>query len=404
MNKNIDIVFFALSRWDQPISSPALSLAKQFAETNRVFYIEHPYTWKDYFRQRSAPEIKKRKNALFRREDIYTNPTDFPKNLTIVTPPVTIPINFLPESFLYSSIAKINDKRIFETLRSVLRDFDIKDWIFINCFDPFYARDFPADLNPSLKVYQCMDDLSQVPYSAKHGVRLEEDIVRKFDITLCTSKELTRINSRFTNHAYFHPNAADIALFNQVNETRFERPDELKSIDKKIIGFTGSIEYRTDFELVEKLAAHHSDKQLVFVGPLRTDEMNKRGLLKRDNVTLIGPKKITDLPPYLQFMDVVMIPYKKNKLTKSIYPLKINEYLGAGKPVVAVNFSEDISSFADVSYIVDTHDEFIKKIDEAIDSDSDEKRLKRIKRAADNTWEARVRQFWEIVEKREKSL
>ena len=403
MNRNTVIIIFALPRWDQPISSPALSLAKEFAQTNRVFYVEHPYSWKDVISEWKTPEVKKRKKALFRKKDIYTNPADFPKNLTVVTPPVTYPINSLPPGFLYNVLAHRNDQRIFNTIRKVCADYNVKEWVFINSFDPLFARDFPDDLNPLVKVYQCMDDLSQVDYSARHGIRLEQDIVRKFDITLCTSKELTRINSEFTDHSYFHPNAADISLFKKAVEVDLPKPKELQGIDKKIIGFTGSIEYRTDFELLLKLAKHHIDKQLVFVGPLRAPEMSEMGIVDLPNVTMVGPKKITELPAYLKYMDVVIIPYKKNKLTRSIYPLKINEYLGAGRPVVAIHFSEDINTFNDVAWIADDHDAFIKMVGEAIETDSKEKLKKRIQRAEKNTWTARVEQFWDIVDTWEKT-
>jgi len=403
MNTKADIIIFALPRWDQPISSPALALAKEFAQHNRVFYVEHPFSWKDVIKERKTPEVQKRKNAIFNKKDIYTNPPDFPPNLTVVTPPVTYPINALSPGPIYDFFSKKNDARIFDTIRSVIQDFDIDDWIFINSFDPFFARDFPEDLNPLVKVYQCMDDHSEVEYSAKHGIRLEQDIVQKFDVTLCTSKELTRINSEFTQHSYFHPNAAEITLFRTALDGKLSRPTELEGIDKKIIGFTGSIEYRTDFELLLKLAKHHTDKQLVFVGPVRAPEMEEMGITSQPNVTMVGPKKITELPQYLKFMDVVIIPYKKNKLTKSIYPLKINEYLGAGRPIIAVHFSEDINTFNDVAYIADTHQEFIELIDKAIHEDSPEKRQKRVKRAEMNTWTARVEQFWDILKTWEQS-
>lgn len=403
MKRTTDLVIFALPRWDQPISSPALSLAKEFAKSNRVFYIEHPYSWKDAIKERNTPEVQKRKDAIFKGKNIYTNPPDFPEKLTIVTPPVTYPINGLPAGALYDFLGKLNDKRIYSTIRRILKDYQVKDWIYVNSFDPFFARDFPADLKPLAKVYQCMDDHSQVEYSAKHGIRLEEDIVRKFDLTLNTSKELARINAAFTKHSYFHPNAAEINLFKTAVEDPLPRPKELEGIDKKIIGFTGSIEYRTDFELILKLAKHHSDKQLVFVGPLRTTEMEEMGIINLPNVTMVGPKKITELPQYLKFMDVVIIPYKKNKLTKSIYPLKINEYLGAGRAVVAVHFSEDIKTFDDVAYIADDHDDFIHLVDVAIKEDSPEKIKQRMEVAAKNTWTARVEQFWDILDVWEKS-
>lgn len=399
INRNTDIIMFALPRWDQPISSPALSLAKEFAQSQRVFYIEHPYSVKDLISQRNTPAIRRRKEALISRKDIYSAPEGFPANLLFVTPPVTVPINFLPAGKMYDWIAKRNDQAIFDTIRKVIKDHAVREWIYFNSYDPFFARSFPSDLKPSLKVYQSMDDISQEPYTAKHGLRLEEDIVKKFDLILATSKELTRLKSAWNPNTFYHPNAADTTIFRKAVTDPLPRPKELQDIPagKKVIGFTGSVEYRTDFELLVKLATSHKDKIILIVGPVFASEISSMGIDKMENVRFAGAKKIGELPEYLQHMDCVIIPYKCNTLTKSIYPLKINEYLGAGRPVIASHFSDDIHSFSDVAYIADSHEEFIALIDRAIDENSLDKRNRRTARAEENTWVARVNQFWDFV-------
>ena len=94
---------------------------------------------------------------------------------------------------------------------------------------------------------------------------------------------------------------------------------------------------------------------------------------------------------------MVLIPFLCNKLTASIYPLKINEYLAAGKTVVSTNFSEDIRSFGDVIEVAKSDDEFVQLINKAIAEDSPEKVNQRIEVAESNTWEARVAQFWQLI-------
>ena len=117
------------------------------------------------------------------------------------------------------------------------------------------------------------------------------------------------------------------------------------------------------------------------------------------NVILTGRKDIQDLPQYVKFMDVAIIPFRCNKLTKSIYPLKINEYLAGGRAVVSTNFSEDIRGFKDVIYLADNEAEFMQQINKAIAENSDEKVAERRQVAESNTWTARVKQVWEIVDK-----
>jgi teichuronic acid biosynthesis glycosyltransferase TuaH len=403
MNTNCDIICFTLSRWDSAISSPALSLAKEFAKTNKVWYVEHPFSWKDYFKEKNTPAVQSRKSALLNGKNIYSNPSSLPANITIVTPRLTIPVNFLPAGAMYNWLSRVNDKIIINTLRKLIKEKGLKDFVYVNFFDPYFVRKMPDDIKPLRTIYQSMDDISQVAYSRKHGLKQEEEIVGNFDYTLCTSHELTRLKSPFSPNVYFSPNAVDIDIFKKALTEKLPKPKELENINKKIIGFTGSIEYRSDFELLKKIATYHHDKILFFVGPINTDEHIKAGLDKMPNVIFAGPKKITELPAFLQYFDCTIIPYLKNTLTNSIYPLKINEYLAAGKPVISINFSEDIFSFSDVAYVVDTHDEFLAAIDKAIAEDNDALRQARLKVAEQNTWAVRVKQFWDIISKEPKT-
>jgi teichuronic acid biosynthesis glycosyltransferase TuaH len=399
MIRNSDIICLTLSRWDDEISSPSLSLAKEFAKNNRVFYIDHPFSWKDYFTYRRSDAIQSRKEALLQGKNIYLHPPSLPENITVVNSRLTLPINFLPPGKIYQRLSRYNDKIVLNTIRQVIHDFKLKDFIYINFFDPYFVRKLPPDINPLKTVYQCMDDISQVEYSNRHGKKLEAEIVKNFDYTLCTSNELTRLMKANSGNAFFHPNAADIDNFKRAFSEDLPIPDELKKYDQKIIGYTGSIEYRTDFELLKKIALQHKDKILFLIGPIRSNEPKEIGLEELPNVVFAGPRKITELPAYLKYFDCAIIPFRKTILTKSIYPLKINEYLSAGKPVIATHFSEDIYTFRDVAYIAEDHDEFLQLIDKAINENSFEKIRQRMAVAETNTWTARVEQFWEIIEK-----
>ncbi len=399
MIRDSDIIIFSLSRWDAPISSPSFSIAKEFAKNNRVFYIDHPFSIKDFFSAHKTSRVKKRKEALLKGKNIYTKAAGLPENLTMVTPKLTIPINFLPPGLLYNTLSKRNDAIIFNTIRQVIQDFKIKEFIYLNAFDPYFCRDFPSDIKPLKKVYQSMDDLTQVDYTAKHGTRLEEDIIRKFDITLTTSRELQRLKSRYSSHVYFHPNAADFSIFQKALTEKFPMPAELlPAKGKKIIGYTGNIESRIDYQLLKEVIKFHPDKIIAMVGPVTTSEHKTIGLADFPNVIMVGPKKIYELPQYLQYFDCTLIPFKKNTLTKSIYPLKINEYLAAGRPVIATDFSEDIKGFKDVIYIGSNTAEFVQLINKAIQENNDQKINARTLVANSNTWTARVEAFWNILE------
>lgn len=394
-----DIVMLALPRWDGPYSSTAYSLAKALSKHVRVFYVDNPITVKEYLVRRNTEQIKFRKNALLFGTDIFSVPDLEHPNLFTVTPRLTLPINWLSAGLIYDSLSKVNDAIVSEALNKVIRMFAIKKYILVNSFNPLFGRYPSLDLKPMLTVYQSVDDISQSPYMDKHGPRLEDEAVRKADFTIVTSTELKRLKSAHSPNVYLLPNAANVNLFQTATKTELQVPAEIEKLprDKKIIVYTGNICHRLDYQLLTKIANNHSDKVLLMVGPFANLNYKAAGLDKLPNVVFTGRKKIDELPAYLRYSDCSIIPFLCNQLTKSIYPLKINEYLSAGKPVVTTNFSEDIAAFRNVAHVAENHDEFLTLIDKAIYEDSELQRAQRISVSSANNWEARAHHFIELT-------
>jgi GT2 family glycosyltransferase len=75
-------------------------------------------------------------------------------------------------------------------------------------------------------------------------------------------------------------------------------------------------------------------------------------------------------------------------LTEAMNPVKVYEYLSAGKPVVAKSLPE-LKLLSDVIYLYDTQDEFEKVLEQALKEDTLELQEKRRLVAKQNTWEMR---------------
>lgn len=401
MNKpaKLDILYFTLFPWDLNFSSVSLSFTREFAKHHRVFYINPPFTLKDLWTYRKEERVQERMPDLLRHRLRYEHIPELPDNVIAVHPPSVSPINWLPEGKAYDTMQRLNNRTILRAIQQVIQEHQIRNFLYLNCFNPFVAGTLPKHFGAKLNIYQCIDDMSQEVYTRKHAVRLEEQhVIPKSDITFVTSTRLRELKSPYNPNTYILHNAVDDRIFRRTLAETFPRPPELQGITTKIVGFTGNLDgSRIDYPLLKTIAERHPDKTFVYIGPLNNTDYQTHGLDRMPNIIFTGSKPIQELPSYLQHFDCVLIPFLCNTLTASIYPLKINEYLAAGRPVVSTNFSADIRSFRDVIYLADNTEEFVQAIDRAIAENSAEKVQQRVEVANTNTWTARVEQFWEVV-------
>lgn len=331
--------------------------------------------------------------------DIYTHLKGNYQNLIAVTPQLILPINWLPRGRIYNFFSRLNDHIVYQTIQRVIADFKVSKFIFINSFNPLIGEFFPKGFRPYLKIYHAVDDISQSVYVSKHGVYKEKITIENSDLTITTSLELFKLKSNYTKNVYYLPNAADIELFKKAHLENIAKPKEIVGVEGPIVLFTGNMDIRLNYNLLYGAFKAHADKSFVFVGPVNSKACKEFSNLS--NVHFIGFKKLEELPAFLKHATITIIPFKCNKLTKSIYPLKLNEYLAAGKPIVSTAFSKDVVKFKSAIYLSSSKSEFIQKIQLAIVEDNEERRRKRVKVAEKNTWKARVSTFWNILENHE---
>jgi teichuronic acid biosynthesis glycosyltransferase TuaH len=393
----MDIIMLALPRWDGPYSSTAFSMARELSKKDRVFYIDNPFTLKDLAWGMNSSRMRGRMKSLLLWKSAIADTNDSYRQLVCVTPPPALPVNFLPPGFGYDMISSFNDYVFFDAMRRLMERFSITEFIYVNVYNPFYGRKFPEWFKPRAFVYYSVDNIARSKYVCKHGPRLEATMIRRADMTLTTSRELWSKARKFTSNAYYLPNAADIGLFMRKLPINIERPAELRQVNTPIVIYTGHIDVRLDYSLVRAILARHIDKTLVMVGPRSISRELYEDLKAYPNMLFVGGRALSELPAYLSHSQCAIIPFKCDELTRSIYPLKVNEYLAAGLPVVSTSFSEDIRSFANVVEIGDSETDFCDRISVAICNDHEESRNSRIRVASCNNWESRARRFWEIV-------
>jgi len=390
--ENQNIIIFSQMQFDAALESTNFTMAKHLAQDNVVYYVDRPYTWRDYFKFKNTSGYKVRRPHFFSSTDSIIE-TENPNLKIIITPPVPS-INMLPEGEFYRWILKINEKIVGSRLRKVIKNLGITDYIYINSYNVAFPE-LHKQLDPILTVYHCVDPLIE-PYQTRHGLISEDILVKDVDMVISTSKELSNKKGLLNKNSFFIPNAANISHSQKALNPELKVAEILYDVKRPVIGYFGNIERRIDYDLVKELVAMNPDKNFVFVGPVDSYYF-KESDYTGDNLFLKGAVPYDMMPAVLKGFDVAIIPFKKDEVSNNIFPLKLFEYLGSGRPVVSTDFNPDLKDFTgDTVFYCKNAREFSDALNIAL-NDNELLKQKRLSVAADNTWEHRIVEIKDLL-------
>ncbi|WP_434652140.1 glycosyltransferase [Pseudomonas sp. R3-56] len=209
-------------------------------------------------------------------------------------------------------------------------------------------------------VYDCMDHHEGFGNVAQELLDLEIALMRRADLLVATSDWIEQHGKRENRNVEVIRNACEYGFFSQ-------RPDKIyrDPANRKIIGYYGVIAEWFDLELVKRVA-HSFPQQLILL--IGSDIVQAKKYFKAcPNVVLEGEVPYASLPYYLYAMDVCLLPFKVMPLTLATNPVKVYEYLSAGKPVVSVKLPE-LSQFGKLVWTVEQPTEFVSAIRAVLDA------------------------------------
>ncbi len=251
-------------------------------------------------------------------------------------------------------------------------------------------------LDASLSVYHCTDDhagyAEALGLDPEKSAREEAELVEAVDVVFATSRPLYEMHRHRNPRTFLMPNVADVERFAPVGRGEVAPAAELAYLPHPVAGFIGAVDaYKVDFELVDEVARRLPGWNFVFVGPVGVGDGTGESVLpKAPNVHYLGPRPHTSLPSYIAGFDVCTIPYRLNRYTAGVFPLKFWEYLAAGKPVVSTALPGLVDD-ADCAYLVRNAEDFAAALVEAAQSAAEPRLIAyRTARAAQNSWEARA--------------
>ncbi len=270
------------------------------------------------------------------------------------------------------------------------------------------ADSLVGKFHESCAVYFCNDPFKRIfPYpSAQANLEaMENELTQRVDIVLAVSEQLMEERKQHNPHTYLIPLAANVELFGKAMDDSLRIPEDLQRSPKPVFGYVGVLNTRIDVDLMQFIARQMPNASFVFVGPIievpRTHRRKLESLQQLKNVFFLGDKSEEDLPAYLKGVDVCIIPYLRDEVTKYIKAnAKFFQYVTSGRPVVSTigpyEFDEDIVINCS------TAEEFAYALQRALTLTSEEHRLKRRALAQQHSWSARVDAIEQILSSHKK--
>jgi len=228
-------------------------------------------------------------------------------------------------------------------------------------------------------VYDCMDEWDTFPLIKQSIVEAENRLVDECDLLVVTAQRLFEKWKENKKSITLARNAVDYDFFNnhlQVNQL-------LDGVPHPIVGYYGAIADWFDLELMLFIAKNRPDYNFVLIGGIFDIDIS--ALKALPNVRFLGQQPYETMPKYLYNFDACIIPFKINAVTEATDPVKVYEYLCAGKPVVSVALPE-LNSFRELLYIASDYNDFVVKIDLALRENNVDINQRRIEFSSQNTW------------------
>jgi glycosyltransferase involved in cell wall biosynthesis len=342
-----------------------------------------------------------RSNAL-RRLDFHalntraTAPAPLPDlpNLFLFTPTKLLP-NSLPPA------RRFNEAHLRRQVRHAAARLGLhRPLLWLN---PHSGHHMVGRMRESAALYDITDDwttFTQSPRLTALIKRQDAALCRKADAVIVCSQKLFDLKQPLARNLHLVPNGVDADHYASIGSSAFLPAPPTASWPRPVFGYTGTIHPdRVDLDLLDSLAAGLKKGSIALVGPSHLSPEAVARLTRHGNVFLAGPVPYRDLPGYMQAFDVCITPHRMTAFTESLNPIKLWEYLAAGKPIV----STDVAGFRDYPAhvaIAKTAQEFASAMQAALFEDparNPSRSLARRAEARRHSWSARVERVEAIM-------
>jgi GT2 family glycosyltransferase/glycosyltransferase involved in cell wall biosynthesis len=363
--RSYDVIIFPIIDWDFRFQRPQ-QLAVQWAKAgHRVFYLHTT------FHSEEQPVVREIQERVYE-----------------VQLPGPVYINIYTDS-IDESLAE----NICHAFISLRRKFGIVEAVCI--LDLPFWKSVAFNLRERFGwkvVYDCMDYHAGFSTNKDQMLKEERSLSLGSDLIMASSRLILAEQSQLNQNCVLIPNAADFEHFHSAGE---DLPQEIKNLKRPIIGYYGAISDWFDTEMVRTLARARPAWSFVLIGS--TFGAALAPLKGRKNIHLLGEKPYTVLPSYLSAFDVCIIPFRKTPLTEATNPVKVFEFLSAGKAVVATEL-EELKYYSDYIQLTTGTAGWLNAIERSLNDYSPERVEARVDFARQNTWDERSSHIQRLIQ------
>jgi glycosyltransferase involved in cell wall biosynthesis len=209
--------------------------------------------------------------------------------------------------------------------------------------------------------------------------RLTADLARGCDATVATSPELAADLRGFGADPLLVPHGVDTARF--AGEP--PAPDDLAGLERPLVGYVGILDDYLDLAAIRATAERLARGTIVLVGAANTDV----SMLQHPRIAQLGFRPYATIPAYLAAFGCCLVPFRLTRLTAAVDPIKLREYLAAGRPVVATSLPA-VRRYGDVVELAGPG-EFADAVQRALDPACDRAaaRARRRERVSGESWD-----------------
>jgi glycosyltransferase involved in cell wall biosynthesis len=240
-------------------------------------------------------------------------------------------------------------------------------------------------------VYYCVDDFSVWPGLDGRTMRdMEAELVPKVDAVIAVSETLQGQLAKLGTPSHLLTHGVDLDFW------RASMPNDLPpslrdlaAMPGPLVVYWGVIDRRTDLAFVKALSDAMTDGTVLFAGP---QDGPDPALLRLPRVRTLPPLRFADLPALADRTAVLVAPYADMPVTRAMQPLKLKEYMAAGKPVV-VRKLPATAEWADCADVVETPEEFARAVRLRLREGVPESQRQARKRLESEGWAAKAEQF-----------